>query len=193
MSIRSCFLALLVTLFTTLSFLGCSSLRHEQKNAAKSVRSYISLDLEYARYQSILKAIEEKIGHSLKSRGEAHITIITPPEYKKLSQKISSQQIDELAKIFLKSSPIFSLVCVGTSKKELNEIFYVVIESNDLLQFRLQLSKVSGLAKQDFDPQVFYPHITLGFTDHDLHYEDGVIKNAATCPDHLKDSLKASL
>jgi hypothetical protein len=39
---------------------------------------------------------------------------------------------------------------------------------------------------QDFTPNHFYPHITLGFTKRDLYEQDGVKKNSDTCIYPLK-------
>jgi hypothetical protein len=39
----------------------------------------------------------------------------------------------------------------------------------------------SGGRPGDFDADKFYSHITVGFTDRDLHEADGVIKNMDSC------------
>lgn len=158
--------------------------------------SYLSVDLPLSRYEKIRHTLEAKFAQPLKHRGEAHITLITPPEYKILQSQIS---FDELYKT-AEEMNIFSTppepLCIGegaaTKHPELGKTYYVVVASKKFLEFR---QKVEGLfvarggKKGAFQATLFYPHITLGFTHRDLHLEDGVIKDLTTClkPDPISD------
>ncbi len=81
----------------------------------------------------------------------------------------------------------YKLVCVakGSLKNKPEEAtYYVVVESDRLLQIRkavLDLYVHNGGKAEDFKAEVFYPHVTLGFTKRDLHFEDGVIKDQKSC------------
>lgn len=151
-------------------------------------RSYLSLDLPYAPFEKIRQEIEQSQQMKLTHRGEAHITILTPPEYEKLKKKLSMKEILALTeKMELHKSP-YKLLCVGKGSLKISgteeSTFYTVVESDRLFQIRkaihvLYTSKGGGA--QDFSPETFFPHVTLGFTKRDLHYEDGVIKDASTC------------
>lgn len=151
-------------------------------------KNYFSLDLEYSAYKELLAQLVNKVG-PLKNRGEAHITIISPPEFKALTDpkksKLTARKITETYVAMNKGVYTFKQTCIGSSEKTVNEkqlkTYYVVVDSPDLFSFRRELSKLSQLPKSKFDPDLFYPHITLGFTDKDLHYEDGVIKDSKTC------------
>lgn len=151
-------------------------------------KSYLALDLPFAGFEKIRKTVEQKQGLTLQNRGEAHITVITPPEYKKMEKKVSMKEITVLAeKMDLLHSP-YKLLCVGKgSLKEHDRsksTFYVVVESDRLFQIRKAVQMLyikKGGKAEDFNPDLFYPHVTLGFTDRDLHYEDGVIKDASSC------------
>ncbi|MEQ1722589.1 MAG: hypothetical protein ABL930_05395 [Pseudobdellovibrio sp.] len=154
-------------------------------------KNYFSIDLKYDRYKEVLAQLINKVG-PLKDRGEAHITIISPPEFKILTTgkkfKLNAQKITEAYVKYNKGVYSFKEVCIGSSEKNQNsksmKTYYIVLESPDLFSFRREIARLSELPTSQFDPNLFNPHITLGFTDRDLHFEDGAIKDAKSC---LKD------
>lgn len=153
----------------------------------KETKSYLAMDLPYPAFEKIRKNLESKQNLTLLNRGEAHITVISPPEYKKMQKKISMQQINALAdEMDLSHSP-YKLLCVGKGtirEPEPKSTYYVVVESDRLFQIRKAIQMLyikKGGRADDFNPELFFPHVTLGFTDRDLHYEDGVIKDASSC------------
>jgi hypothetical protein len=165
-----------------------------EKNVLKN---YVTLDLKYEKYSAILTALTQEVG-PLKNRGEAHITLITPPEFNALTttagSKITAEQIHELFKTSGLTDKDFKEICLAHGQREINgqkmSTYYVVVKSKKLLKWRQQVAKTSQVSKKDFNPNVFYPHITLGFTDRDLHFEDGLIKNSKTCDKKLARKLK---
>ncbi|KHD88909.1 MAG: hypothetical protein OM95_06740 [Bdellovibrio sp. ArHS] len=164
------------------------SIASVDSNKKKSTSSYLSLELPYTAFEKLRTELEKSQHVSLQHRGEAHITVITPPEYKKIQKKVSMKEINALAEqMDLKKAP-YKLLCVGQGKVEdrghKESTYYVVVESDRLFQIRkaVQLLYTSkGGSAQDFNPEAFYPHVTLGFTKRDLHLEDGVIKDASSC------------
>ena len=174
--------------FTVVLLASCQNIQTSTVEKTPSLKNYVSLDLAYATYSEKLQKLEKQIQKSLKNRGEAHITLITPPEYNHLRQRLSDIEIHEQAKLFLKSPPRFKEFCIGSGETSINQkketTYYVVVESSDFIAFRKKLAQLSQLPVTEFNPDLFYPHITLGFTSRDLHYEDGVIKNKQSC---LKD------
>ncbi|MFZ3229262.1 MAG: hypothetical protein WA160_03570 [Pseudobdellovibrio sp.] len=176
---------LLLSLFF---FTNCASTQKAE------LKNYVSLDIAYPYYKMILGKLENRLGKSLKSRGESHVTLITPPEFNVLKTKISPEQIHKMAAVFFETKPEFKSVCLGKFEKKIlsepQQVYFVVIESKDFLEFRKSLALQSGLDKNTFDPDLFYPHVTIGFSERDLHYEDGAIKNATACPADLKAILK---
>ncbi|UOF01970.1 2'-5' RNA ligase family protein [Bdellovibrio reynosensis] len=157
-------------------------------------KSYLSLDLAYAPFEKIRKDLEAQDQLQLQHRGEAHITVITPPEFKILQKKVSMKEIETLAAEMglQKSAP--QLLCVGKSSLQISgkmeSTYYVVVESERLYQIRkavgLLYHKKGG--KEIFDAENYHPHVTLGFTKRDLHIEDGVKKNASSCLYGLKQN-----
>lgn len=161
-------------------------LKHEEKGPFKS---YLAMNLPYQEFANIRESLEKKDHLTLQNRGEAHITVVTPPEYDKvLSKKISIKDIHNLAEKMNIQDAEYKKVCVGKGTAKVNghdeNTYFVVVHSDRLFEIRkaiqdLYVSK-GGKAK-DFSADAFYPHVTLGYTKRDLHAEDGVIKDASTC------------
>lgn len=153
--------------------------------AHSALKNYISYDLEYKPFEEMRLQLEKTLGSPLKNRGEAHITVITPPEYAKLVQKLKPEQIHSLANETLVKMPKYEIVCVGsgslTIKGKVESTYYVVVAARELVDLRKKLANLAGLSKNQFDPELFFPHITLGFTSRDLHYEEGVVKDKNSC------------
>lgn len=156
-------------------------------------KNYVSLDLEYARYKAIYEELVKKTG-TLKSRGEAHITLITPPEFKALTategSKITAEQIHAEYKKSGLTAQDFKEICLAqgelTIENKKMSTYFIVVKSKVFLKFRQKLAKMSHLKKSAFNAKQFYPHITIGFTDRDLHFEDGLKKDIKKCMKDFK-------
>lgn len=151
--------------------------------------SYLTMEVNFEPIADLFKQLLIAKRMELTNRGEAHITVITPVEYFEiLKSKITMTEIDELAQKHKIQSSKFEAVCVGKGSADINGkteyAFYVVVRSPDLLKLREEIHKLfvsKGGDKEFFKPQYFYPHITLGFTERDLHLSDGVIKDESSC------------
>ncbi|UXR63497.1 hypothetical protein EZJ49_10465 [Bdellovibrio bacteriovorus] len=152
--------------------------------AREKPKSYLSLELPYPAFEKMRQEVEKSQHVSLQHRGEAHITVVNPMEFTKLKKKVSMNEINALAEqMDLQKAP-YHLLCVGKGSVKDDSTYYAVVESDRLFQIRkaihiLYTSK--GGKTEDFSPEQFYPHVTLGFTKKDLHFEDGVIKDASSC------------
>ncbi|XGC79378.1 hypothetical protein ACES2L_08555 [Bdellovibrio bacteriovorus] len=150
-------------------------------------KTYLSLDLAYAPFEKIRIDLEEQEDLRLQHRGEAHITVITPPEFKILQKKVSMKEIEAIATELEMQKFTPKLLCVGKGSLQISgkteSTYYVVIESERLYQIRKAVEtlyhKKGG--KENFDAENYYPHVTLGFTKRDLHLEDGIKKDASSC------------
>lgn len=151
--------------------------------------TYLTMNLPFSPYSELRKQIEKKTG-ALKHRGEAHITVITPIEYFQVLKPIgvTIQEINEIARKQKIQNSRFRLVCVGLGKFQNFETYYVVIESDDLLRIREEIASLYRQkgGKEAFDPTQYYSHVTLGFSERDLHESDGVIKDRDSCLDDGK-------
>ncbi|KAG0170662.1 hypothetical protein DFQ30_002177 [Apophysomyces sp. BC1015] len=125
----------------------------------------------------------------LLSRGEAHITVISPPEYLQLAKaNLTIHDINAIALNHRIQSSQFHIVCLGKVTIVLEDrehvVYQIIMDSPQLIRlreeiFRLYYDRGGNVAL--FDPHNFYPHITLGFTVRDLHPEQGVFKGYNVC------------
>jgi 2'-5' RNA ligase len=153
--------------------------------------SYLSQGFLFEPFSQIRAHVEKHEGVKLTHRGEAHMTLITPPEWKVLSALITKAEANEIAVSFGLVKAPFKVRCYGRFQKEiegkLESTYYLIVESKIALEVRHQLSKlflsrskVSGISSS-FLPDNFFPHITLGFTKQDFHEQDGAIKSEKSC------------
>ncbi len=143
---------------------------------------YVTVDLPYDPFRRLTESLETFEGIKLKTRGEAHITLITPPEFDVLSKHLAEGEIRHAfdAVALRPAEP----VCVGRGHVGAAKTYYVVVKLASALKARELLAqkfKSRGGDEAQFKAAVFYPHVTLGFTDRDLHIQDGVIKDAKSC------------
>ncbi len=151
--------------------------------------NYVAINLNYAPVESLLNQLKEELKLKLLSRGEAHITLITPIEFNKaLAQKLKISELNELAKEMDIQDSSFEVICLGRGEKvirdEKESNFFVVTKSDKFLEYRKKVEELfikKGGKEGLFLPDHFYPHITVGFTKRDLHENDGVIKDAKSC------------
>ncbi len=171
-------------------------IKHEEKGAFKS---YLAMNLPYSDFEKIRESFETKNHLKLLNRGEAHITVVTPPEYDKvLSKKVSIKEIHALAEKMNIQESSFQKVCVGKGTGKVDghdqNTYFVVIHSDRLFEIRKAIQDLyvsrGGKAK-DFNADSYYPHVTLGYTKRDLHAEDGVMKDASSCILTLQESEQA--
>jgi hypothetical protein len=132
----------------------------------------------------------------LKNRGEAHITIVTPPEYtSKLNGFVSVEEMNSVAWEHDIQGVPFDIIGLGSGsisvEGRVEETFYLVVRSPGLNQiretiFNLALSRGAKYS----DEFVFYPHITVGFTLRDLFIQDGIIKDSQSLDKRFVFSVK---
>ncbi len=155
-------------------------------------RTYVTVDLEYSAFESARHRLEKKIGLKLGNRGEAHITVVTPPEYKILATKLEAKEIESLieANLVISKNSI-KPVCIGQGVAKTDQTWFVVVEMESAKVARKQLADAfvkAGGAPVDFNADEFHPHVTLGFDKRDLHLQDGVVKDTSSCKFRLHRS-----
>lgn len=153
----------------------------------------LAMNINYEPVQKIRIAIEKSIGVNLKifkgwnSEGEAHITTITPPEYTNVfSSFVSIQEIDDIAKNNDIQNSDLQIEGIGRGFARISganeETYFLIVRSERLLKIRREIYKLflnRGGNSKSWDPEHFFPHITIGFSLRDLHESDGVIKDKA--------------
>ncbi len=165
-----------------------SLLTDGSKLSFKTQSNYLAMELNFKPSEAIRLEVEKDIGRQLKNRGEAHITVLSPPEYNTIKSKITIQEINEVAQKNQIQMSSVRPICIGVGESKNNnnqKTYYVVVDSQNLLKIRKEIAEIfvdRGGDLEKFDANNFYPHITLGFTDRDLHLEsDGVVKNTDSC------------
>jgi 2'-5' RNA ligase len=165
--------------------------RHE---SSAPFGSYLSMNIPYAPVLGLHDDVKGVAGLDLITRGEAHITVVTPPEYDgALKSYLSIKKIHDLAeRLEIQETP-FKVVCLGKGEKvegtKTLTTYFIVVKSPELLKIRREIRDAFVKAGGDpkaFVPEEFYPHITVGFTDRDLHREDGVVKDDRSCTANLE-------
>lgn len=165
-----------------------SLLTDGSKVTFKPQSNYLSMELNLKPSENIRIELENDLDIKLKNRGESHITVLTPPEYNVLKGKISINEINNIALKYKIQESSVKPICVGVGESKSNnalKTYYVVVDSQDLLKIRKEIFETfisRGGDPEKFDVNNYYPHITLGYTDRDLHLEsDGVVKNTESC------------
>jgi hypothetical protein len=152
--------------------------------------NWLGLAVDFKPAEQLRLQIEQLLKQPLKNRGEAHITIITPPEFENLKPILSMLEIEKISQDLNLQNTKWQKLCIGQGEiKEIKDkksklTFYLVVESANLNLIRNKIAETfykKGGAKNKFDPDNYNPHITIGFTDRDLHESDGVIKNKESC------------
>jgi 2'-5' RNA ligase len=157
-----------------------------------SMDNYLAMNLGYAPMPLLFQQVQEHDGIKLITRGEAHITVITPVEFSNDLQPygVSIEQVDEIARSSQIQNSAFQIRCLGrgqaTVKGKLETTYFLVIKSPALLEIRRKIQELVKGSPSQFDADKFYSHITVGFTKTDLHEANGVIKDESSCVAELQ-------
>lgn len=150
--------------------------------------SYLSLALPFPPLQAFRAKLETQLGESLVNRGESHVTVITPPEFKVLSSRLSMKEIESIARRESLQSAKLESVCLGRGRVEIEgreeSTYFIVVKSEMLSNVRQKIRarfEAKGGARGAFDSSTYFPHVTVGFTKRDLHFEQGVVKDERSC------------
>lgn len=149
-----------------------------------TTKSYLALDLPLTAFEKMRHDVEAKEKVTLKHRNEAHITVITPPEFTELKKHITMDEIEALAASMGLNKASYNLLCVGKGTAQKKATYFVVVQSEDLFKIRKAIEilyKKKGGTDSGFKAEQYHPHVTLGFTEKDLHAQDGVMKDASSC------------
>lgn len=148
--------------------------------------NYLAMKLPYPPFEALRMKLEAKLGRKLNHRGEAHITVLTPPEFATLSRYLTIHEIHEIALRLRLQNARVSEICLGEGaiKTPAMQTYFVVVQAPELIAIRRAIRDAvieRGGDRSLLNAEHFYPHITVGFTDRDLHEGDGVTKSPQTC------------
>lgn len=152
----------------------------------------LSYNVDYAPIISLRSEIEKHLGIKLKfftgwnPFGEAHVTILSPKDeyFLVLKDKLPIDAIEKMALDLNIQNAKLEILGIGSGRLKINEkieeTFFVIVDSAELRQLRFAIHKQyvkNGGDPKTFDPAWFFPHITIGYTQNDIHEENGLIKN----------------
>lgn len=149
-------------------------------NPERFYGTYLIRNVAYKPVQKIRQHIERKRNIVLAHRGEAHITVITPPEYesmKKWKSTISMSEINNLVEPTIQHFK-FEIQGIGSlsgtnTKNQETQVFFIVVQSDGLRFLRQLVALKYKIPKTVFDPSAQDFHITIGFTKSDLFPRPG--------------------
>ncbi|KAI9260216.1 hypothetical protein BY458DRAFT_516527 [Sporodiniella umbellata] len=150
--------------------------------------SWLGLALDFKWIEPVIKELNTT-EFPLKTRGESHITVITPPEFAVLATaNVTIEQINRIAlQHSIQSSPLHA-VCLGKEDVVLKDnrhvVYQIIFQVPNLVKIRQAIFQVyvkQGGNTALFDPYSFWPHSTVAFTSSDLFLEQGVYKGANVC------------
>ncbi|KAJ2229081.1 hypothetical protein H4R99_003139 [Coemansia sp. RSA 1722] len=161
-------------------------------------QSYLQQTLNFAHFKDLFDNINATVG-TLQSRGEAHITVVTPTEFDRVL-KPAGVTIGEIEAIAMQGDiqkARLAPVCLGRFAGELPNpandadagrflLYSLVVADiyNDLANIRREVFKLyrsKGGQGVLFQPEGFWPHVTIGFDRRDLFIEDGLYKGSNYC------------
>ncbi|PVU97051.1 hypothetical protein BB561_000799 [Smittium simulii] len=162
--------------------------------------SYLALNIPYTPISEFFKIVNPTLGkNELLNRGEAHITVISPPEFDKVLKPagVSIQEINEIAIHYRIQHSKFKVICLGHAQLPYNitglqsspqfmEVFMLIVKDSgkQLVALRKHIYDLyikKGGQGALFDPKAYWPHITIGYNVRDLFVEDGVYKDINAC------------
>ncbi|KAJ9067506.1 hypothetical protein DSO57_1038453 [Entomophthora muscae] len=168
-----------------------SHIPFQPKIGIEPYSNYLQMTLDFKYFKPIFARLNSTVGvPPLTTRGEAHVTVISPPEYETvLSRYVDISEINFIAKKLKIQTSRFKISCVGRDAKFIdvkNQIAYnlVLKDTHHLVAIRkvvFNLYKGRGGEGSLFQPEAFWGHITLGFKHRDLFIEDGIFKGENSC------------
>ncbi len=169
------------------------NLQHLKQAQFESHPNYLAMTLNERTVLPIRQKLQSETSLRLMNRGEAHVTVITPPEFDILKSRISMLEIENIAIQNEIQDSDLSVLCLGKfENSEKLKAFFLVVLSKNLLKIRQEISELyqqrvgPGHQGQKFESRFeflhFHPHITLSFTKRDLHEEgDHAVKDESSC------------
>jgi len=166
--------------------------KYEVHMGPQPFQSWVQQTIDFSYIKPVFDQIQRTDQRQLTTRSEAHITLITPPEYDQVL-KPAGVTMDDLNRLAVKmgiQKAEFKIKCLGRARVALNhpgqqeEVYFIVVDSPDLIRIRQEIQKMylkKGGEPSLFDAEAFWPHITVGFTARDMFMNDGVWKDTNSC------------
>ena len=154
---------------------------------------YLAMNLPAGPAQKLLGGLNAALKTKLKSRGDAHITVLTPPEVAVLKKTLSMKEIEAIASKAEMQSAAITPVGLGMGSVPKDETFFVVVKAPELQAIRQSIAAAfvaKGGDPKAFDAADYHSHVTIGFTSYDIQEEQGLIKDERSIPKRANPTTK---
>lgn len=162
--------------------------------ADKEFANTMAMDIQYRPIIELRQQLEKKLNlqkplnflRAWNQNGEAHVITITPVEYFWiLKDYVDIAKINQIARELDIQSSDLAILGLGRGQAAINgkneNTYFVIVKSENLLRIRRAIYQEylkQGGNPVAWNPENFYPHVTIGYTgDTDLHEKDGVFKD----------------
>jgi len=164
----------------------------QSHSGTQPFQSYLVQTIDFQFVKPLYDQIQQTLPYPIQTRGEAHITVVTPPEFDKVLSPvgITMADIDRIALKHRIQNTKMTPKCIGSARTRLDghpnldEVYFVVMDAPHLLPIRKDIQKLflsKGGSGALFEAEAFWPHVTVGFTYRDMFIEDGVFKGMNSC------------
>ena len=133
-------------------------------------------NVDYPSVHALVSQLNSLYQINLQDRNEAHITVVTPPEFQaSIAKFVSASEMLARYSPSIQSVP-FDVVCVGSRKSSTapNLVFFLVVKAPGLNAIRNDLAQEAASRARtrsvpfEFQPEAFWAHITIGFIKGDV-------------------------
>ncbi len=152
---KSVWVLLTLSIVVLMISMACqnSSVLNPNKTSTKLVKiastpisshsDYLSLDLDYSSIFPIRMKLEKHLNTELLNRGEAHITVISPPEFAILKTFVPMYEIEEISRKYVqnlqKNPSQIEVLCVGSGHLNSLSTYFIVVKAPSLVQLRREV------------------------------------------------------
>ncbi|KAI8361728.1 hypothetical protein BD560DRAFT_404536 [Blakeslea trispora] len=155
--------------------------------------SWLGMNFDFQYVKPVAEALNST-EFPLLSRGESHVTVITPPEFAVLATGgVTIDQVNKIAHDLNIQSSKAKIVCLGKEDVVISGVrkivYQLIMDIPNLVKIREEIFKIyanNGGNTALFDPHSFWPHLTVGFTSSDVFVESGVYKGYNVCYSPVK-------
>ena len=131
---------------------------------------WLGLPVAPAPVERLRAGINSLEGCVLQHRGEAHITVITPPEAERIRAHDPSLSMDVIQAVALPMLNVarWNSPGIGSLEQDGKRTWFLVVDSPDLRALREHIARTFLLPIEVLDPDAQDLHVTIGFIGGDF-------------------------
>lgn len=149
---------------------------------------YYAIPLPHAPVAFLRNELNKRYKIDLLSTGEAHLTVLSPSDWRILGQRVTMPEVEQLALKQRAHVAKIETLCLGQVVSEVkgkkNTTWVLKVDSPELRQFRRYIWRIyvtKNGSGEDFDWESWNPSVTVGYTDKQLYDEDLTARETFEC------------